>query len=91
MAALKQLHWDKVVRSFPAGVAILGLNRTAALEYRTAWELFFHPLGHSLFKVGSGILCLCKLQVHACVKAPATQMLVESKGLFYTWAGEGQG
>ncbi|NWH51661.1 MOC2B synthase, partial [Fregata magnificens] len=45
--ALKQLHWDKVVRSFPAGVAILGLNRTAALEYRTAWELFSHPLGNS--------------------------------------------
>lgn len=63
MAALKQLHWDRVVRSFPAGVAVLGLNRTAAVEYRTAWELFSHRLGHSLFKVES-VMWLCKSQVH---------------------------
>ena len=80
------------MRSFPAGVAILGLNRAAALEYRTASELFSHPLGHSLFKVGSGMLWLCKPQVHTCMKALAAQILVESKNvLVFPWAGESQG
>lgn len=66
------------MRSFPAGVAVLGQNRIAALEYRTAWERFPRPLGHSLFKMGSGMLWLWKPEVHSCMKAPATQIFVES-------------
>lgn len=75
-------------------MAMVGLNRTAALEYRTAWEFCILALlspGIQLVQGGKwdivGVPATCP---HTCMPGPVTQLVVENEVLFYQWAGEDQ-
>lgn len=66
-----------MVRSFPAGVAVLGLNGAAVLESSPAYKLLCYFPAHSLFKMESSDCN--KTQVLTCVKTDAVQVLLKTK------------